>query len=87
MESVLCWPTSPGHRAFLGKWLIHPVTLHQRKQIPLSQQVSTANSFLSGGRVGHSVSYYSLSILGFLSGLNFFGFCSCYHSLCEFTLH
>lgn len=49
MESVLCWPTISGHGACPGVLLIYPKTLHLRKWIFPSQQVSLTNSFLLRG--------------------------------------
>lgn len=28
MESILCWSTTPEHKACPGMWLIHPMSLH-----------------------------------------------------------
>ena len=67
MEFILCQPTTPGHKAYPGVWLIYLEILHQRKLTILSQQVSIANSFLVKGRT-----FCPLLLLhaGLLSGLN-----------------
>lgn len=33
MDSLFCWPTTSGHGACLGVWLINPGTLHWRRLI------------------------------------------------------
>jgi len=67
MESPLDWSTTTGHGAYLGIWLIYPVTLHWRKLISLSQQVSIASSFLDRGG---TLCPFSLLGTVILSGLN-----------------
>lgn len=43
---VLCWRTTPKHEAYPAVWLLYPVSFPWRKWIPLSKQLSRANSFL-----------------------------------------
>ena len=53
MDSILCWPTIPGHGPCSGVWLINPVTLYLGKLIFSFQQLAIANSFLVwGGALG-----------------------------------
>lgn len=65
VESILCWPPSPGHEDCPGLWLVHPLALHWRKLIVLSQQVKIAKHFLL--RVGLCVCFSFSGVGSFLA--------------------
>lgn len=82
MELVLCCPTTTGHGACPGAWLIYSVTLHWKNSFSLSQWVSIANSFLVG--LWPFWLLPSLNSEAF-SGLDLCKSCVCCHSLYGFT--
>lgn len=68
-EFVLFWPIILQPEACPGEWLIYPVSLHWRKPISLSQELSITNSFLFEG-VGFCA-HFAVSMWGV-----WFGFCA-----------
>lgn len=81
MEYVLCWPTTPGHRACFGVWLLNLVILHWRKLISLFPGNIDYNRFLFKGRT--SCLLFLLSV-GILAELNFYRSCVFCQNLHDF---